>query len=94
VAQLLVTVRALQVRRRVRSTRIGAATVIRFAAALDSVDRFADAHKVESHLAAWSLQRCKKPEAMPLKAWAQRIEQRRGKNIATVALAHKLAGPP
>lgn len=103
---------------------IGAITAIRFAAALDRVDRFADAHKVESYIglvpgessssehqhrlsitkagpagmrwtlvqAAWSLQRCKKPEAMPLKAWAQRIEQRRGKNIATVALARKLAG--
>lgn len=43
--------------------------------------------------AAWSLRsRCKKPSAIPLQLWAHRIELRRGKQIATIALARKLAG--
>ena len=98
-------------RRLITVPGIGAVTAIRFAAALDGVDRFTDAHKVESYLglvpgenlssehqyrlsitkagpagmrwalvqAAWSLRRCKESEAMPLKAWAQQIEQRRGR---------------
>jgi transposase len=43
--------------------------------------------------AAWALHmRCRKPEAIPLKLWAHRIEQRRGKRTAIIALARKLAG--
>ena len=43
--------------------------------------------------AAWALRtRCRKPEAIPLQLWTQRIEQRRGKRTAIVALARKLAG--
>jgi transposase len=42
--------------------------------------------------ASWSLTRSKRPEAQPLKAWANQIAQRRGKRIAAVALARKLAG--
>jgi transposase len=43
--------------------------------------------------AAWVLRtRCRKPEAIPLQTWALRIEQRRGKRTATIALARKLAG--
>jgi transposase len=43
--------------------------------------------------AAWSLRiRCKKPNAIPLQLWAHRVELRRGKQIATVAMARKLAG--
>jgi transposase len=43
--------------------------------------------------AAWALRtRCRKPEAIPLQLWAQHVEQRRGKRIATIALARKLAG--
>jgi transposase len=43
--------------------------------------------------AAWALRtRCRKPEAIPLQLWAHRVEQRRGKRIATIALARKLAG--
>lgn len=43
--------------------------------------------------AAWVLRtRCKQPAAAPLQLWAQRVELRRGKRIATVALARKLAG--
>jgi transposase len=43
--------------------------------------------------AAWALRtRSRKPEAVPLQLWAHRIELRRGKRTATVALARKLAG--
>ncbi len=43
--------------------------------------------------AAWVLRtRCRKPEAIPLQMWALRVEQRRGKRTATIALARKLAG--
>jgi transposase len=43
--------------------------------------------------AAWALHlRCRRPEAVPLQLWAQRIEQRRGRRTAIVALARKLAG--
>ena len=43
--------------------------------------------------AAWALRtRCRLPAAVPLQLWAHRIEQRRGKRTATVALARKLAG--
>ncbi len=42
--------------------------------------------------AAWVLRYCtRNPEAMPLKLWAAEIEKRRGTQIATVALARKLA---
>jgi transposase len=43
--------------------------------------------------AAWSLQlRCRSAAARPLQSWAAQIAVRRGKLIATVALARKLAG--
>ena len=43
--------------------------------------------------AAWALRtRCRQSTAVPLQLWAHRIELRRGKRIATVALARKLAG--
>ncbi|HVU50634.1 MAG TPA: IS110 family transposase [Polyangia bacterium] len=43
--------------------------------------------------AAWVLRtRCRRAEAVPLQLWAARVEQRRGKRAATVALARKLAG--
>lgn len=42
--------------------------------------------------AAWALRRCRQSIAVPLQLWALRVEQRRGKRIATVALARKLAG--
>jgi transposase len=104
---------------------VGPVTSIRFVAALDDVERFANAHQVESYLglvpgesssserqqklsitkagptalrwvlvqAAWVLRtRCKLPAAVPLQLWAHRMELRRGKRTATVALARKLAG--
>jgi transposase len=43
--------------------------------------------------AAWALRRlCRQPAAVPLQLWAHQVELRRGKRIATVALARKLAG--
>ncbi|HEX2645811.1 MAG TPA: IS110 family transposase [Candidatus Dormibacteraeota bacterium] len=42
--------------------------------------------------AAWRLLRSKSPEAAALRAWAQRVAVRRGKRIAVVALARRLAG--
>ncbi len=43
--------------------------------------------------AACSLRACSRSsDARPLQAWALDVEKRRGKRIATVALARKLAG--
>lgn len=41
--------------------------------------------------AAWAILRYKKPETEPLRQWAMRIAERRGRRIAAVALARKLA---
>lgn len=104
---------------------VGSLTALRFVAALDEVNRFEDAHQVESYLglvpgesssserqqrlsitkagapalrwvlvqAAWSLRtRCRSADAIPLQTWALKVEQRRGKRTATIALARKLAG--
>ncbi len=42
--------------------------------------------------AAWRVLRTKDPAAAPLRTWAERIAQRRGRAIAAVALARRLAG--
>jgi transposase len=42
--------------------------------------------------AAWRVLRTKDPAVAPLRAWADRIAQRRGRSIAAVALARRLAG--
>ena len=42
--------------------------------------------------AAWRIRRSKVPALAPLNAWADRIAARRGKRIAIVALARRLAG--
>jgi transposase len=43
--------------------------------------------------AAWALQiRCRRVAARPLQLWAAEIEKRRGRRVATIALARKLAG--
>jgi len=42
--------------------------------------------------AAWAVWRSKKADAQPLRAWAQRIAGRRGRSVAIVALARRLAG--
>src|SRR5260370_6890272 len=42
--------------------------------------------------AAWRVLRTKDPAAAALRAWADGIAQRRGRSIAAVALARRLAG--
>lgn len=42
--------------------------------------------------AAWRLRRSRHPAHAALQAWAARIEARRGKRVAVVALARRLAG--
>jgi hypothetical protein len=42
--------------------------------------------------AAWRVLRSANPALAPLKAWALAIAARRGKRIATVALARRIAG--
>jgi len=42
--------------------------------------------------AAWRIRRSRHPAHGPLQAWAARIEARRGKRVAVVALARRLAG--
>ncbi|HEY5988664.1 MAG TPA: IS110 family transposase [Streptosporangiaceae bacterium] len=42
--------------------------------------------------AAWGIRRSRQPVHAPLRAWAGRIEARRGKRVAVVALARRLAG--
>lgn len=42
--------------------------------------------------AAWRIVRSRAPDAAPLQAWATRVAVRRGKRVAVVALARRLAG--
>lgn len=42
--------------------------------------------------AAWRIRRSTQPAAVPLQAWMARIEHRRGRHVAVVAMARKLAG--
>jgi transposase len=42
--------------------------------------------------AAWRVLRSPRPACAPLRAWAERIQLRRGKRVAVVALARRLAG--
>jgi transposase len=42
--------------------------------------------------AAWRVLRSRDPNAAPLRAWAGRVALRRGKRVAVVALARRLAG--
>jgi len=101
---------------------VGPVTAVRFAAAIDEVSRFRDAHAVASYLgltpgedsssdrrrrtgitkagapalrrtllqAAWAARRSRRRG--PLQAWADEVEKRRGPNVATTALARKMAG--
>lgn len=41
---------------------------------------------------AWRILRSPNPHLTGLRAWAQRVAERRGKRIATVALARRVAG--
>jgi len=42
--------------------------------------------------AAWTVMRSKDPRVASLRAWADRLAARRGRRVAVVALARKLAG--
>ena len=42
--------------------------------------------------AAWRVLRIRDVDTAPLRAWAERIAMRRGKRVAVVALARRLAG--
>ena len=42
--------------------------------------------------AAWALLRTQRPGVAPLRDWTERLAGRRGKRVAVVALARKLAG--
>ena len=101
---------------------VGAATAVRFVAALDEISRFPGAHAVESYLglvpgedssadrkrrtsitkagptalrwclvqAAWAARRARRKD--PMHRWADEVEKRRGRRVAVLALARKLAG--
>jgi transposase len=101
---------------------VGPVTSVRFAAAIDEVQRFGDSRSVQSYLglvpgerssgdskqrtsitkagnsqvrwvlvqAAWSAWRHRKND--PMVCWARQVAERRGKHVAVVALARKMAG--
>jgi transposase len=101
---------------------VGPLTAIRYLSTIDKVERFPEAHAVQSYIgltpgensssdrqrntsitkagsrqlrwtlvqAAWCAQRSRPSD--PMVVWAKEIAQRRGKGIATVALARKIAG--
>lgn len=101
---------------------VGPVTAVRFMAALDKVERFESAHKVEAYLgltpgedsssdrqrrtsitkagstatrwalvqAAWAARRAK--GLHPMVEWSREVEKRRGKRVAVLALARKIAG--
>jgi transposase len=101
---------------------IGPVTAIRYAAAIDDVSRFRDAHQVESYVGlvpgerqssdrrhrtgitkagsaelrrclvqcAWAARRARGHH--PMVRWMLEVERRRGKQVASVALARKLVG--
>lgn len=101
---------------------IGPVTAIRFCAAIDEIQRFDNASRVESYLgltpgedsssdrlrrtgitkagpaalratlvqAAWAARRSRGKH--PMLEWVNEVEKRRGKRVAIVALARKLAG--
>ena len=50
------------------------------------------AKKAHDYGTAWRILRSNNPALAPLKAWALQIAARRGKRIATVALARRVAG--
>jgi transposase len=109
-------------RRLMSAPGVGPITAIRFSAAVDEVERFSSAHRLQSYLgltpgenssserkrrtgltkagqprvrwaltqAAWAARRYYKAD--PMVSWSLQVEQRRGKKIAIIALARKLAG--
>lgn len=103
---------------------VGPLTALSFVATLDEVERFDNAHQVESYLglvprewssgerqqrgkitkqgsgrmrallvgAAWRILRRQEVVGSKLRHWAERLATRRGKRVAVVALARRLAG--
>jgi transposase len=101
---------------------VGPVTATRFAASVDDVTRFSDAHRLQSYLgltpgensssdrkqrtgltkagavkvrwaliqAAWVARRYYKDD--PMVQWSREVEKRRGKHVAVVGLARRLAG--
>jgi transposase len=101
---------------------IGVITGLSFVSTIDTIERFADAHRLQSYLgltpgekssslttrrtsitkagssrlrsllveSSWTLYRNRPND--PLIVWAKAIEKRRGRKIAIIALARKLAG--
>jgi transposase len=101
---------------------VGPVTSVRFTAALDQVERFPNAHALQSYLgivpgensssdrqrrtsitkagspevrtalvqASWTLRRVRPKDPMVL--WCLEVEKRRGRRVAIVALARKMAG--
>jgi transposase len=101
---------------------VGPMTSLAFVAAVDTLERFPDAHKLEAYLglvpgehsssgrqqrlsitkagpprlrwlliqASWTARRV--AASHPMGLWSLQVEQRRGKRMAAVALARKMAG--
>lgn len=111
------------VRRLMTAPGVGPITALNFRAALDHVDRFADAGAVTSYLglvprehssgdhqrkgritkagprepramlvqASWTIWRMRRGPGLGLATWAHRVAARRGRRVAIVALARRLA---
>lgn len=111
------------VRRLMTAPGVGPITALNYRAALDQVDRFADASAVVSYLglvprehssgdhqrqgritkagprepramlvqASWTIWRIRRGPGADLAAWAHRLAARRGRRVAIVALARRLA---
>jgi transposase len=103
---------------------VGPMTALSFMATLDTLERFASAHHVQSYLgltpgersssdrqrrtgitkagprrmrgllvqAAWAARRSRRAHLSPLVQWSVQVEKRRGKGVAAVGLARKIAG--
>jgi transposase len=103
---------------------VGPVTAIRFVAAIDDIERFRNAHALQSYVgltpgerssgkrvcrtgitkagptalraalvqAAWSARNSRKRRNDPMLRWMRGVEERRGKQVAAVALARKIAG--
>ena len=111
------------VRRLMTAPGVGPITALNYRAALDQVERFADAEAVTSYLglvprehssgdqqrkgritkagprepramlvqASWTIWRIRRGPGLDLATWAHRLAARRGRRVAIVALARRLA---
>jgi transposase len=75
---------------------VGKVVAAAYISVIDNPGRFRKAHQVEAYLrgvlvqAAWSVMRGRRSD--PLKSWGQAIAKKRGKRVAVVAVARRLAG--